>query len=107
VIHRRAPAVKTTVSIDRFEGDRKQIAVLVTDDGEQIPLPRKMLPKGAKAGDVLIMEFGGDDASPRVVATAKDAATSPDAAATEAVARKTRKVQDELKKTDPGGDIAL
>jgi hypothetical protein len=102
------------MSIDRFEGDKKQIAVLVTEDGEhQVNVPRKLLPKGSKAGDVLTMEFGGDAAStPRDVAAkggaaAGDVSASPDPAATEVVARKTRKVQEELKKRDTGGDIEL
>jgi hypothetical protein len=101
------------MSIDRFEGDRKQIAVLVTEDGEhQINVPKKLLPKGAKAGDVLMMEFGGDAASaPRDVAKADTAAgdmvITKDAATTEDVARKTRKVQEDLKKADHGGDIEL
>jgi hypothetical protein len=103
------------MTIDRFEGDRKQIAVLVTDDGHQTNVPRKTLPKGSKPGDVLTMEAGGGSASPRDaaaaaaknVAAAKDVVPSPDSAATKAVARKTRKVQEELKKTDPGGDITL
>ena len=38
-------------SIDRFEGDRKQIAVLLAEDGTAINLPKPLLPKGAKAGD--------------------------------------------------------
>jgi hypothetical protein len=75
------------LTIDRFEGDRKQVAVLLTDDGDQINFPKKLLPKGAKPGDILSISI------------------ERDAEATRQVAEQTRAVQDELKKTDPGGDI--
>ena len=39
------------LSIDRFEGDKKQIAVLLAEDGTAINFPKALLPKGAKAGD--------------------------------------------------------
>ena len=45
------------LSIDRFEGDRKQVAVLLTDDGTPINFPRALLPKGARAGDVLTLQL--------------------------------------------------
>ena len=45
----------TRLSLDRFEGKNKSIAVLLTDDGESINLPRALLPPGAKAGDVLTL----------------------------------------------------
>jgi hypothetical protein len=78
-----------SLSIDRFEGDRKQIAVLLTDDGDQINWPRKLLPRGAKAGDVLSLEI------------------ERDIEATRQVTEQTRKVQEDLKKTDPGGDVKI
>ena len=81
--------MKIRLSIDRFEGDRKQIAVLLTDDGEQINWPKKLLPRGTKAGDILTLILDRD------------------AEATRQVAEQTRKVQDELKETDKGGDIKL
>ena len=37
------------LTIDRFEGDGKSIAVLLTDDGDAINFPKALLPKGAKA----------------------------------------------------------
>ena len=77
------------LSIDRFEGDHKQVAVLLTDDGTPINFPNALLPKGARAGDVLSLTI------------------ERDTAATQKVADQTRKVQDELKKTDPGGDIRI
>jgi hypothetical protein len=87
--HRGGSPVKIRLSIDRFEGDQKQIAVLLAEDGTAINFPRALLPKGAKAGDILTLQIERD-----VEATRKLAAD-------------TRKVQDQLKKTDPGGDLKL
>lgn len=82
-------AVKFSLSIDRFEGDEKEIAVLLDEDGTQINFPRRLLPRDASAGDVLALSIARDTA------------------ATRRVADRTRKVQGDLKKTDPGGDITL
>lgn len=81
--------MKLQLSIDRFEGDKKQIAVLLADDGTQVNFPKALLPKGVKAGDILSLSV------------------EKDAGATKNVARETRAVQGDLKKTDPGGDISL
>ena len=76
-----------SVSVDRFEGD---LAVLVVDDdGRTFNVPRSLLPEGTRAGDVLTLSF------------------SRDAAATKAVAEEGKRLQDELKATDPGGDVTL
>jgi hypothetical protein len=80
--------LKFRLSIDRFEGE-KQIAVLLAEDGTAINLPKALLPKGVKAGDILSFSI------------------EKDAAATRRVAAATREVQEELKKTDPGGDLTL
>ena len=77
------------LSIDRFEGEKKQIAVLLAEDGTAIDFPRTLLPKGVKAGDILTLQI------------------ERDAGATRKLAAATRKVQDQLKKTDPGGDLKL
>jgi hypothetical protein len=77
------------LSIDRFEGDKKQVAVLLTGDGTLIIFPRALLPKGVKAGDVLSFTIEKDNE------------------ATKKVAQDTRVVQADLKKTDPGGNIKL
>jgi Protein of unknown function (DUF3006) len=77
------------LTIDRFEGDRKQIAVPLAEDGTAINFPMALLPRGVKAGDLLTFQIDRD------------------AAATRKLAEETRKVQDQLKKTDPGGDIRL
>jgi hypothetical protein len=50
-------------------------------------VPKKLLPKGVKAGDILTVTI------------------DKDSGATRKLARETRAVQDDLKKTDPGGDI--
>ncbi|WP_165227254.1 DUF3006 domain-containing protein [Aquisphaera insulae] len=81
--------MQTTVSLDRFEGKDKSVAVLVTDGGESIDVPRSLLPAGAKAGDVLRLSLERDEG------------------ATRKLADDTRKVQAELRATDPGGDIKL
>jgi hypothetical protein len=81
--------VTIRLSIDRFEGDKKQIAVLLTDDGTQINFPKKLLPKGVKAGDVLSLTI------------------EKDVEPTKNVVEQARAVQEYLKKTDPGGDIKL
>jgi hypothetical protein len=77
------------LSIDRFEGDKKQIAVLLAEDGTAINFPRALLPKGVKAGDILTLQI------------------ERDAEATRKLAADTRKVQDQLNETDPGGDLKL
>jgi hypothetical protein len=82
-------AMNLRLSLDRFEGDKKNIAVLLTDDGTSINLPKRFLPRNARAGDILAVTIARD------------------AAATKQVAVSTRAVQDELKKTDPGGDIKI
>lgn len=77
------------LAIDRFEGDRNQLAVLLAEDGSTINFPRSLLPRDAKAGDLLTLRI------------------ERDAGATQKLFQDTRKVQDQLKKTDRGGDIRL
>jgi hypothetical protein len=81
--------MKLQLTIDRFEGDKKEIAVLLAEDGTAINFPKRLLPKNARAGDILALTI------------------ERDTAATKQVADATRKVQDDLKKTDPGGDVKL
>jgi hypothetical protein len=81
--------VSTRLSLDRFEGKGKQIAVLLTDDGELLNLPKSILPAGTKPGDVLTLSLVRDDD------------------ASKQVARETRQVQDKLAERDPGGDIKI
>ncbi len=82
-------ALNARLTIDRFEGSKRLIAVLVTDDGDQINVPKKLLPRGAKAGDILSVTI------------------EKDAEATRRVASATRAVQEDLSKSGPGGDIQL
>ncbi|MFI5457051.1 MAG: DUF3006 domain-containing protein [Isosphaerales bacterium] len=77
------------LSLDRFEGKGKQIAVLLTDDGEILNMPSSLLPPAARPGDVLTLSL------------------EQDAEATRRLAEATRRVQDKLAKRDPGGDIRL
>ncbi|QEH34206.1 hypothetical protein OJF2_27410 [Aquisphaera giovannonii] len=81
--------MRTLLSLDRFEGKGRSIAVLVIDDGEPIHVPRSLLPADAKAGDVLSLAIERDEA------------------ATRRLADDTREVQADLRATDPGGDIKL
>ena len=77
------------LSIDRFEGRRKETAVLVTEDGRSILIPRKLLPRGVKAGEMLTMDLERDPEG------------------TAEVVRQAKALREELDKTDPGGDIRL
>jgi hypothetical protein len=43
--------LKIRLSIDRFEGDQKRIAVLLAEDGTAINFARVLRPRGVKAGD--------------------------------------------------------
>jgi hypothetical protein len=81
--------VSVRLSFDRFEGKRKEIAVLVSDDGETLNIPRSFLPAGAQPGDVLALSL------------------ERDAGATRKLAEETRQTQDKLSERDPGGDIRL
>ena len=77
------------LSIDRFKREKKEIAVLLTDAGASINLPKALLPKGVKPGDILSVTI------------------EKYTEATRQTAAETRKVQNQLKKTDPGGDLRL
>ncbi len=77
------------LSIDRFEGDEKEIAVLVGDDNLTINVPKSILPKGSKPGEILTLSF------------------KLDIAATKELAVETKRLQDEMTASDPGGDIKL
>lgn len=76
-----------SLSLDRIEDN--DLAVLVTDDGQEIHLPKALLPGGAKAGDVLKCSL------------------EVDPAATKALKDDAKALQQDLKKTDPGGDLSI
>lgn len=80
---------KMTLTVDRFEGEGKAVAVLLAEAGWTVDVPRALLPEGTRAGDVVSFDLRKDDA------------------ATRAVARKTAEVQAALKATDDGGDLSL
>lgn len=77
------------LTIDRFEGESRQIAVLVTDDEQTLQLPRSGLPTGAREGDVLRLTLEVDPTATAALRAAGQA------------------VQDELRATDPGGDLRI
>jgi Protein of unknown function (DUF3006) len=79
----------TRLSIDRFEGPTRSIAVLLTEDGRSILFPRDLLPKDATEGEVLALNL------------------TRDLEATAEVARAARNLREDLERTDPGGDIRL
>jgi hypothetical protein len=81
--------VPTQLSLDRFEGKNKSIAVLLLDDGESINFPRSLLPPGAKAGDILNLTL------------------ERDVEATKKLTEETKAMQKDLKTNDSGGDIKL
>jgi hypothetical protein len=73
------PTLTIRLSIDRFEGNKKQIVVLLTDDGATINFPKVLLPRGSKPGDVLTLSI------------------ERDTTATRHLAHDTNRVQDDLK----------
>lgn len=77
------------LEVDRFEGPGKELAILIAEEGDPFPVPRRLLPEGIQEGDVLTVRFEKDEA------------------ATKALAEELKQVQKELKKTDPGGDLDL
>jgi hypothetical protein len=81
--------VSIRLSFDRFEGKRKEIAVLLTDSGETLNIPSSLLPADAEPGDVITLSL------------------ERDAGATRKLADETRRVQDKLSQRDPGGDVQL
>jgi hypothetical protein len=42
--------LRIRLSIDRFEGDKNQVAVLLTDDGTQVNFPKALHPRDVKVG---------------------------------------------------------
>lgn len=62
--------MKTQAVVDRFEGD--MAVVMVADEGDQLIVPRNMLPAGVKEGDWLQIEVEDD----RVIRAELDAAAT-------------------------------
>jgi hypothetical protein len=81
--------MKWKLSIDRFDGIHKELAVLLTEDGRSFVFPRDLLPPGSRAGELLSIEI------------------ERDLAGTAELRRQAQKIREDLDQTDPGGDIAL
>jgi len=77
------------LSLDRFEGPGKEVAVLVDDEGVQVLMPRAYLPPGARPGVVLTLRLEVDEQ------------------ATAELNREGKAIQDRLSSRDPGGDVSL
>jgi hypothetical protein len=84
-------------AVDRLEGG---IAVLVSDSGATVHMPRVELPTGLREGAVLRVRFGAQnlpDWSSAVVDRPEE----------ERRLREAKQMLDEMKRSDPGGDIKL
>ena len=84
-------------AVDRVEGC---IAVLVSDSGETVEMPKIELPKGVREGSVLRVRFGAQnlpDWSSAVIDKKEEARRL----------REAEETLDEMKRSDPGGDITL
>jgi hypothetical protein len=83
-------------AVDRLERD---IAVLVSDSGATVQMPRVELPAGIREGAVLLVRFAQNlpDWSSAVIDTEEERRRL----------REAKEMLDDLKRSDPGGDIAL
>jgi hypothetical protein len=83
--------------VDRFEGD---LAVVEVDGERFLDLPRWLLPPGVREDDVIIVRRMPGES--RVTLELE-----VDAAATAAARAEARRLLDELRGKDPGGDLSL
>ena len=84
-------------AVDRIE---RNIAVLVSDRGETVEMPRLELPAGLKEGSVLCVRFGAQnlpDWSSAVIDREEETRRLKEA----------KQQLDDMKRSDPGGDITL
>ena len=84
-------------AVDRVE---RNIAVLVRDRGETIEMPRVELPEGLREGSVLRVRFGAQnvpDWSSAVIDKEEEKRRLKEA----------KEILDDMKRSDPGGDIVL
>ena len=84
-------------AVDRLERD---IAVLVSDSGATVQIPRVELPTGIREGAVLRVRFGAQnlpDWSGAVIDKEEERQRL----------REAKEMLDDLKRSDPGGDIKL
>ncbi len=84
-------------AVDRMEGT---VAVLVADDGTTVDVPRRRLPSGVREGSVLQVSVGEDG-------SLDWSSAELDEAERERRLKRARETLDQLRKRDPGGDIAL
>jgi Protein of unknown function (DUF3006) len=91
-------AMKTAFyAVDRLEGN---IAVLVSDSGATVQMPSVELPTGIREGAVLRVRFGAQNLphwSSAVIDKKEE----------ERRLKEAKKLLDEMKRSDPGGDITL
>jgi hypothetical protein len=91
-------AVKTAFyAVDRLE---RNIAVLVSDTGQTIDLPRLELPDGLHEGSVLRVRFGAQN-QPDWSSAVMDKEEE------ERRLKEAKNLLDEMKRSDRGGDITL
>jgi hypothetical protein len=84
-------------AVDRLE---QGIAVLVSDSGATVQMPRVELPAGLREGAVLRVRFGAQnlpDWSTAVIDKEEEKRRL----------REAKEMLDDLKRSDPGGDIKL
>ncbi len=84
-------------AVDRVE---RNVAVLVNDAGETIEMPRVELPEGLREGSVLRVRFGAQnvpDWSSAVIDKEEEKRRLKEA----------KEILDDMKRSDPGGDIVL
>jgi len=84
-------------AVDRLE---RNVAVLVSDKGETIEMPRLELPTGIREGAVLRVRFGAQnlpDWSSAVIDRDEEKRRLEEA----------QRLLDKMKRGDPGGDITL
>jgi hypothetical protein len=84
-------------AVDRLEGS---IAILVSDSGATVQMPRVELPTGLREGAVLRVRFGAQnlpDWSSAVIDEDEEKRRL----------REAKETIDDLKRSDPGGDITL
>jgi hypothetical protein len=87
-----------TVAVDRLEGS---VAVIVMDDGRQLDIPRRRLPKeGRRAGAVMQVEV--NEKQEPIWSTARVDRGQEQRRLDEA-----RQRLDRLKASDSGGDVSL
>lgn len=83
--------------VDRIEGEH---AVVERALHETLHLPRALLPTGVREGDALRVTVSAGDEEVRL-------AIARDAQETNRRATEARRILDDLKQQDPGGDIKL